>query len=217
MQYKLALALSLVFQGGFADEMPNPLKIVIPGIQSALAKPELHQELRTEILAMVEEDQSARIAILDYKNISDQERKTLRDIAKNHNHKLKEIIKTYGWPGIRLLGLEGAADVWILVQHQDQDLELQKECLTLLKKAVETQDAELRHYAYLLDRVRKNEKLPQVYGTQWEFKEGKLHLYPVESPETLNQRRLEAGLGTIEEYVEQMKKIYHLDDGDILR
>jgi hypothetical protein len=56
--------------------------------------------------------------------------------------------------------------------------------------------------------------LPQIYGTQWEFKEGKCFLYPVEAPEQLNQRRLEAGLNSIEEYAEEMKRIFRLNDRD---
>ena len=210
MRYQIAIAFTLICQGGFADEMQSPLEIAIQGLQSSLSKSQLNQELQTEILAMVEEDQSARVAISDYTNISDQERKTLRDIAKKHNQKLREIIKIYGWPGIHLVGLEGAAGVWLLVNHYDYDLEFQKQCLTLLKEAVEKQDAEFQHYAYLLDRVLVHENLPQIYGTQWKLEEGKFHLYPVESPETLNERRFEAGLNSLEESAEVMKKAYRL-------
>lgn len=198
------LCLSLL-QLGFVQAAPI-LDRSLAAIQEPL--PNFNIELKTEILSMALEDQTARFEIADFKNVSEEEIKHISEIAARHNLRLKEIISVYGWPGTQLVGLEGENSFWLLVQHQDHDLEFQKQCLALLKEAVEKQDAQLRHYAYLLDRVRKNENLPQVYGTQWDFKEGQISLYPVESPENLNQLRLEAGLNSIEEYQEQIQKIY---------
>lgn len=194
MRLKLALAFLLVCGYGFADQ---------------------NRKIQDDIRAMVEEDQSARATISDFRNISDQDQRMLHEVAKRHNQQLKEIVSTFGWPGIQLVGIEGAEGMWLLIQHQDKDIAFQKQCLVLLKKAVEKQDAQYREYAYLLDRIRKNENLPQVYGTQWELKEGKWYLYRTEIPELLNQRRLEVGLNSIEEYAEEMKKIFHIKDTDI--
>jgi len=213
MRYSIALCLSLICQFGYAQETPPILDRALHGIQSQL--PKLSPELQAEILAMCTEDQSVRLKISDYKNISEEEQKNLSEIEAKHNLQLKKIISDNRWPGIRLVGLDGASGLWLLVQHQDHDLEFQKQCLVLLEEAVKKQDATLREYAYLLDRVRHNENLPQVYGTQWDFKDGKCLLYPVEAPENLNLRRLEAGLNSIEEYTEEMKKAYHLEDADI--
>jgi len=194
MRFKLALAFLLICGSGFADQ---------------------NKKVQDEILAMVEEDQMARARISDFINISDQDRQTLHEIATKHNQQIKKIISNVGWPGIGLVGIEGAEGMWLLIQHQDKDIAFQKQCLVLLKEAVDKQDAQYREYAYLLDRIRKSENLPQIYGTQWEFKEGKCFLYPVEAPEQLNQRRFEAGLNSIEEYAEEMKRIFRLNDRDI--
>jgi hypothetical protein len=213
MRFKMTICLSLICQLGFAQETPPILDRALHGIQSTL--PKLNIELKADILAMCAEDQSVRLKISDYKNISEEEQKNLSEVEAKHNLQLKKIISEYKWPGIHLVGIEGAMGIWLLVQHQDHDLAFQKQCLVLLKEAVEKQDAQYREYAYLLDRIRKNESLLQVYGTQWEFKDGKCLLFPVEVPENLNQRRLEAGLNSIEEYREEMKKAYHLEDVDI--
>ncbi len=194
MRLKIALALLLVCGCCCADQ---------------------NRKIQDEILAMVEEDQFARARISDFSNISDQDQQTLHEVAARHNEQLKQIISNVGWPGIQLVGIEGAAGMWLLIQHQDKDVAFQKQCLRLLKDAIDKQDIQYREYAYLLDRIRKNEEQLQVYGTQWEFKEGKCFLYPVEAPEQLNERRLEAGLNSIEEYAEEMKKIFHLKDTDI--
>ncbi len=191
------------------------LKRVLEGLQLKKSPSELNQELQAEILAMKIEDQSAREKSLDIKNFSDEDKKLILEIDAKHNQRLKEIISTYGWPGIRLVGIEGSLAMWLLVQHQDRDPEFQTQCLQLLKEAVEKQDAGYREYAYLLDRVKSNGNLLQVYGTQWTQKEGKIVLYPCEDPQNLNQRRFEAGLNTIEEYREVMQRAYHLSDTDI--
>lgn len=164
---------------------------------------------------MEEEDRTKRMVILTDQNTWE----TVEEIDQKHNPstlctRLKEIIQTYGWLGIRQVGIEGASAMWILVQHQDLDIPFQKECLALLKEAVDQHDAALRDYAYLLDRVRRNEGLPQVYGTQWLYQDGKTILYPVQDFENLNQRRSLAGFCSIEEYRKHYQEALHLNDSD---
>jgi len=213
---KIALCLTLTCFAFAEDSAQKPeiLRRALAGFSNTI--PELNPELREEIFAMVKEDQAIRGKILDFTKLSQEEKTTLSEIQAKHNPLLKEIIATYGWPGIRLVGLNGSSGFWVLVQHQDQDLEFQKQCLTLLKEVVDKQDAQMRDYAYLLDRVRKNEKLPQVYGTQFELGEGKCYLYPIEDRENLEQRRLEAGLMPFESYLRAMKRMYRLSDDDIV-
>lgn len=201
--------LSLAFLICMAQLSGAVIDKALPGVRSAFSSPsQIDQDLAVEILAMAKEDQTARI------NNLKQNHEAVCQIDQQHHQRLKEIVSTVGWPGIRLVGIEASSAMWLLVQHQDQDLEFQKQCLQLLKEAVENQDAGYREYAYLLDRVRKNENLPQVYGTQWIQKGDKFSLYPCEDPENLNQRRLEAGLGSMEGYKELMKKVYHFNDTD---
>jgi len=181
-----------------------------PGIQGVFSKnPAFNKELQAEILTMQAEDQAVRVGDL-LKIDADK----VAEVDLKHNLRLKAIISEFGWPGLRLVGLKGSSGMWLLAQHQDADLEFQKTCLSLLKEAIEKQDAQYRDYAYLLDRVRMNEGSLQVYGTQWIQKEGKFSLYPVEDRSQLNLRRHEAGLCMIEEYKEELKQYYHLQETD---
>lgn len=72
-----------------------------------------------------------------------------------HGRRLKEIIKHYGWLGISAVGLEGVSAMWLLVQHQDHDVDFQKKCLSLLDKAVQNDESPMIHYAYLLRTFEK--------------------------------------------------------------
>ena len=133
MRYSIALCLSLICQFGYAQETPPILDRALHGIQSTL--PKLNTELQAEILAMCAEDQSARLKISDYKNISEEEQKNLSEIEAKHNLQLKKIISDNRWPGMHLAGIKGAMGIWLLVQHQDHYLEFQKQCLVLLERS----------------------------------------------------------------------------------
>jgi hypothetical protein len=209
MRLKIAIALTLTCLG-FAQEpakTPDILNRVLPGLSNTASSP-VNMELQAEITALGSEYYRSA-----GEKISDEEKTTLRTKL---NPRLKEIISTYGWPGIHLVGLELSTGFWLLVSEQNQDLEFQKQCLALLKEAADKQDAQYREYAFLLDRVRKNENLPQVYGTQFEFKDGKCYLHPIQDIENVDQRRFEAGLDKLESFQNFMKKIHRLDDADFI-
>jgi hypothetical protein len=81
-----------------------------------------------------------------------------------------------------------------------------------MKSAVDEHEAPSHRFAYLVDRIKINEKLPQIYGTQWVQKEGKVSMHPVEDIDNIDRRRSEVGLCTISEYKEGLKNIFHLTD-----
>lgn len=149
--------------------------------------------LQKELLEMQERDEAARTkAPLDWDEIG--------KIDAEHGKRLREIVKEHGWPGVSLVGFEGTSAMWLLVQHQDEATEFQKECLELLKNAVEAHESPMKNLAYLTDRVRMHEGIPQVYGTQWFLEEGACRMHPVEDEENLDKRRHEAGLCPLDEY-----------------
>jgi hypothetical protein len=161
--------------------------------------------LRRELLALVEEDQAARQALIASKGPPDkavQERVAAADRASTL--RMKAVVAKHGWPGKKLVGEEGANAAWLLVQHADLDRDFQKLCLPLLEKAVAAGDAEPRHFAYLHDRVAVAESRPQRFGTQ--YREGKPA--PIEDEARVDERRKQVGLGTMAEYDQQMRARY---------
>jgi hypothetical protein len=170
--------------------------------------------LREELLTMQESDQKARSKLLNIKTFSEELWKDVQEIDSKNGQRLMEIVSQYGWPGVSVIGLDGSSALWLLVQHQDHDVHFQKQCLNLLKTAVQEYEASPKSLAYLTDRVNKNENQPQIYGTQWVQQEGKFFLYTVEDREHLDQRRAEMGLNTIEEYKKQLQAAYQLSDED---
>jgi hypothetical protein len=160
--------------------------------------------LRRELLAMEVEDQAARSAW-----IAQMDDPALRDavmaIDARTTARMREIVAEHGWPGRKLVGDDGAAAAWLLVQHADQHRDFQKQCLALLEAAVAAGDAEPRHLAYLHDRVAVAEQRPQRYGTQF-GEDGEPA--PIEDEANVDARRAAVGLGTMAEYREEMRRVY---------
>jgi hypothetical protein len=94
--------------------------------------------------------------------------------------RLRESVGQHGWPGPRLVGEAGAHAAWLLVQ--DAPPELQEECLPLLQDAVARGDASPADLTYLMDRVLMYRGEPQIYGTQYQVRDGVLELWPVRDP-----------------------------------
>jgi hypothetical protein len=121
--------------------------------------------------------------------------------------KLKNLIKTYGFPSISLVGLKGTRDAWLIAQHSDYDLKFQKRYLAMMKKLTKKKEVLLQNLAYLTDRVRESSGLPQIYGTQigpyslnknLRFKPGY-----VTDPRKLDKRRKAMGLEPFAKYVKR--------------
>jgi hypothetical protein len=115
------------------------------------------EQLRAELLRRVDKDQAARKA-LDPDAIQEADGENLPW--------LKGVVAERGWPGVSLVGDDGAHAAWLLAQHADADPAFQRRCLDLLTAAVEAGEATVRELAYLTDRVLLAEGQAQVYGTQ---------------------------------------------------
>ncbi len=164
--------------------------------------------LRQELLQMMKEDQDARMAIVDTSSPDAAAVRKITEIDRKNTARLKEIIEKHGWPGITLVGDEGANAAWLLVQHADKDRAFQKKCLALLEKAVKARDASPAQLAYLTDRVLVAEKKEQVYGTQFHTVDGKMEPYPIADEKNVDRRRKEVGLSSLAEYRKVLEEVY---------
>ena len=79
-----------------------------------------------------------------------------------HNQRIKNLIKKIGYPTKVKVGDDILFKFWLLIQHQDNDIQLQKECL---KKC----DFNPKEKTYLTDRILIKEGGKQKYGTQRGF------------------------------------------------
>lgn len=150
---------------------------------------ERNEALRAELLELKEQDQAERTG--DVAAWKDQER----------TNRLAEIIDEHGWPGSDLVGVDGASAAWLIAQHSDLDPAFQRRALELMRPAAEAGLADPGELAYLEDRVELNNGGEQVYGTQIGCVDGVPQPAPLADPETVDERRAEAGLEPLDEYL----------------
>jgi len=127
----------------------------------------------------------------------------------NSTQFMKTVLDEYDWIDIERFGDRVSMAAWLMVQHADQHVELQRLALSRMEPYLETQGVSKENYAFLWDRVAVNSDKKQRYGTQptWECTpEGNLTLQPLEDPENVNARRAEMGMNTVEEGLEGMAK-----------
>lgn len=129
------------------------------------------------------------------------------EVDLKNTKRVKEIVDRIGWPCISKVGKEASHNVWLLVQHADKDIVFQKYCLSLME-ALSDGEVDKRDIAYLRDRIRKNQNLPQIYGTQFIQNEdsGKYEPMPIENIEKVEERRKQMGLDTLEENTKRINE-----------
>lgn len=124
----------------------------------------------------------------------------MAEIDRRNTAELKAIVDAHGWPTAALAGADGARAAWLLAQHADHDLAWQRRCLELMEPHTATGDVDPIDFAYLTDRVRVNQGLPQLYGTQFELVGDRRSPRPIENPETVDERRKALGMRSLESY-----------------
>jgi hypothetical protein len=123
----------------------------------------------------------------------------------NRSVRLREIIAEHGWPTYDLVGREAGTAAWLVAQHADFDVAWQQEVVGLLRTAVEDGQADPTELAYLEDRLAVNLAEPQTYGTQIRCTDGvPAPATPLVDPEGVDDLRAAVGLGTLDEYYQEL-------------
>jgi uncharacterized protein (TIGR03067 family) len=176
-------------------------------------------ELRKELLARRKADMTARIKVLELlqKRNGKPEGEAaelfqklvaeVHEMDAKHGEWLKTTLTKHGWPGVSLVGKDGAEAAFALAQHGGQsDPDFQKKCLELLAAAVKAKDASPIHLAHLTDRVRVAAGEKQVYGTEVEEKNGTLVAAPIEDEAKVDERRKAVGLPPLADALKQARR-----------
>ncbi|MGB5510814.1 MAG: DUF6624 domain-containing protein [Woeseiaceae bacterium] len=130
-------------------------------------------------------------------------------IDEKSSNYLRKLLSEVEWIDIHRFTRPISQHAWILVQHSDDHVDLQKLALSRMESYLDTGGVLKRNYAYLWDRVAVNSGELQRYGTQPDWtscKDGKLVLMPMEDPEKVDERRSMMQLGPVQKDLEQMSR-----------
>lgn len=164
-------------------------------------------DVRRELLAMAEEDHRVRTELAADGSLFDGYHPRMRAVHQANADRLASILRDGGWPGDPLVGHDGAKAAWLIVQHATDRPAFQREVLEALRLAAARGEVPAMQPALLEDRIRTLEGRPQRYGTQCDWDEsGELSPFPVEDPESVDDRRRAVGLGPLDEAIRARRR-----------
>ena len=164
-------------------------------------------DIRRELLAMVEEDRQVRAELVADGSLFDGYHPRMRAVHEANAARLASILNQRGWPGEPRVGVDGAKAAWLIVQHAIGRPAFQREALEALRLAAERGDVPPLQPALLEDRIRTMEGRLQRYGTQFDWDEsGELSPLPVEDPDHVDDRRGAIGLGPLHQSIQAQRQ-----------
>ncbi len=137
-------------------------------------------------------------------------------VDERNTARMKRIVDEIGWPTISKVGYEPSHGAWLLVQHSDKDVSFQIRCLDLMKAALLQEEVESKDVAYLEDRVRVNQGLHQIYGTQFTQINGRHVPRPILHPARVDEYRAKMGLGTLADGILHISEKYPLKKENLI-
>jgi hypothetical protein len=163
--------------------------------------------LREELLTMAEEDGAVRARLAKDGSLFDGYNPLMAIVHRRNGDRLGEIVDEHGWPGISLVGEDGADAAWLVLKHAIGQPELQRRLLPVVQRAVASREAAPWHAATLEDGIAFYEGRPQRYGTMFDWDdEGRMAPWTIEDPEGVDQRRALVGLPPLAEQLAGMRE-----------
>jgi len=164
---------------------------------------QFNEALQAELLSMKKVDLTYRESILKDGTLYDGYDEKMEAIHLEHAERLHQIVEEHGWPGVNLVGEEGAKAAFMLAQHAISNPTLQRSFLVSLSRAADAGEASKIHKACLQDRILYNEGKPLLYGLLFDWNDDGEMFSNVEDINTVNERR--KGIGIKSTVQESMK------------
>ncbi|PVW16401.1 BT_3928 family protein [Marixanthomonas spongiae] len=121
---------------------------------------------------------------------------------------VEKVFNDRGYPGKSVVGEPTNTAAWYVLQHNPDKI---PQYLPLIKEAGKKGELPFHLVAMMEDRYLMNQNKPQLYGTQGRtYNDGRgSFIWPIKDPETVNERRKEAGF---EQTIEAYAKVLFGDD-----
>jgi len=169
--------------------------------------PVKNEGLKRELLQMYKEDQAVRAPFGEGRQLTEAEFRAISERDAADTKRLSEILDEYGFPGVKLVGLNATRAFVTMLLHSPS-LELQRRALPHVERAVRRREIPPDDFAMLADDVLEHEHRPQLYGTNFKFVGDKVALAETQDPARLDERRRKLGLPPIRVYARQLAEFY---------
>ena len=163
--------------------------------------------LRDRLLALRRSDEETRSRLVAEGTLFQGYHEEMEQVHLENSAELEKLLEQHGWPGLSLVGEDGCEAAWLVAQHAISRPAFQRQCLELIRAAVAIGEAPAIHEVYLTDRIRYNQREPQVYGTIFDWDENAaMSPWPLESPGDVDEHRAGVGLPPFAEAIDRVRK-----------
>ncbi|MER7334174.1 MULTISPECIES: DUF4135 domain-containing protein [unclassified Micromonospora] len=134
----------------------------------------------------------------------------LRELTGAASAWLHDVVRCQGWPTAAVVGPAASEAASRLVQHSAVPIRCHRTYLRLVRAAARRGEVPWRQVAYLTDALRVRQGRPQVFGTKFVDGGGALVPYPIEHPESVDERRRRVRLEPLSRYARRLRQRYPL-------
>lgn len=164
------------------------------------------EDLRESLLHMAALDRATRSKLVETGELFSGYSEKMERVHRQNASRLSSVLDRVGWPGLDLVGPDGTEAGWRIAQHAISSPDFQRRCHRLLSEAVAARQAPAWQLAYLTDRIRFNERRPQIYGTVFDWDErGNLSPWEIEDVTAVDERREAVGLPPLEQATTKLR------------
>lgn len=177
---------------------------------------EINIPLQKELFEIKIEDQKVRKWTMEPGfNTNNPPKELVAEMVKvdeKNTARLKAIIKEHSWPTKDLVGVEGMAAIFLIIQHSS-DHAFQEQLLPSLKKSYLNGDGITgQQVALLTDRVLIHQGKKQRYGTQVDIIDSGVVFKPIKDKTNVDKRRKEMGMPSLVVYTKIIEELYNVTD-----
>ncbi len=185
---------------------PDEAKAMLAHMNSA-PRATFNKKLRDELLQLAGKSEKLIYNSIEENRANSDSQKRIAEARQQNNSRLCQILKESGWPTSALVGKEGVGATLYLVRNSKQ-LDLQTALLPVIIAAVKKGELEKAEVARLVDRMRVDAGMKQLFGTQVKAMNGFLVLTPIEAEAQVDDRRKQFGLPPLAGQLRDLQRDY---------
>jgi VWFA-related protein len=167
------------------------------------------KKLHDELLKLVLKSEKLIYNGIENDLPNDAFNKRVSEARGENNARLCQILKEFGWPTSALVGKDGVGATLYLVKNSRR-LDLQTDLLPVIIAAVKKGEAQKSDVAGLVDRMRVDAGMKQLFGTQVKVLNGFLVLTPIEAESQVDDRRKQFGMPPLAAHLRDLERQYQM-------
>lgn len=168
-----------------------------------------NKKLQDELVKIAGKSEKRVYNSVEENRPKDNSQQRVDEARQQDNARLCQILKEFGWPTLALVGREGVIATLYLVRT-GRDADTQVALLPVIIAAVKKGEIEKAAVARLVDRMRVDAGMKQLFGTQVKVQDGFLVLNPIEAEAQVDERRKQFGLPRLADNLRLLERQYQM-------